>query len=168
MAFNILLKGRDGERGRAHRVWPAWSLAGWGLRRWGGEEAEQEASSALRLRSGDDGGGGHDDGMVHLFLSEDNWRWTAGTGARRAGGRWRASWQSPVNREREAETTASGTGAQGSPRTQAEVGDVGRVRGPGPRGTWAEDREQTQRNPYENCPETTSQQPAGQTRVFGS
>lgn len=41
-------------------------------------------------------------------------------------------------------------------------------RGPGLRGTWAEDREQTQRNPYENCPETTSQQPAGQTHVFGS
>lgn len=40
--------------------------------------------------------------------------------------------------------------------------------GPGPRGTWAEDREQTQRNPYEICPETTSQQPAGQTHMFGS
>ena len=44
-------------------------------------------------------------------------------------GRWqRAGWQSLVNREREAETTASGTGARGSPRTQTEVGDVCRVR----------------------------------------
>ena len=75
-------------------------------------------------------GRGHDDAMVHLFLSEDNWRWTAGTGGKKEQeGRWqRASWQSPVNREREAETTASGIGAQGSPRTQAEVGDVCRVR----------------------------------------
>ena len=75
-------------------------------------------------------GRGRDDGMAHLFLSEDDWRWMAGTGGKKEQeGRWQqASWQSPVNREREAETTASGTGAQGSPRTQAEVGDVGRVR----------------------------------------
>lgn len=90
-------------------------------------------SDTLRLRSGDDGGEvgrGRDDGMAHLFLSEDDWRWMAGTGGKKEQeGRWqRASWQSLVNREQEAETTDSGTGAQGSPRTQAEVGDMCRVR----------------------------------------
>lgn len=75
-------------------------------------------------------GRGRDDGMALLFLSEDNWRWMAGTGCKKEQeGRWQqASWQSLVNREREAETTASVTGAQGSPRTQAEVGNVCRVR----------------------------------------
>lgn len=98
----------------------------------GGAGAKRRLNSdTLRLRLEMMVGRGHDDGMVHLFLSEDNWRWTKGVqGARKSRRRWqRASWQSPVNREREAETTASGTGAQGSPRTQVEVGEGrGRVR----------------------------------------
>ena len=115
-------------------------------------------------------GRGHDDGMVHLFLSEDDWRWMAGTGQERAGGEVAAS--------RLAEPCEQGTGGRDhsqwdwGPRVPEDSdrggGRVPSQRGPGLRGTWAEDREQTQQNPYGICPETTSQQLAGQTHVFGS
>lgn len=43
VAFNILLKGRDGQRGHTGWAWPAWKLGGGrGLRRWGGEERSKE------------------------------------------------------------------------------------------------------------------------------
>lgn len=109
-------------------AWPGGGGSGDGVGRSGAKRRLN--SDTLRLRSGDDGGEGHDDVAWCISSSqrEDNWRWTAGTGGQKEQeGRWqRASWQSPVNNEAGRQRPQPvGPGPKRSPRTQAEVGDVG-------------------------------------------
>ena len=148
MAVDILLKGRDGERGHAKWAWPAQNLGGrvQGLRRWGGEEWSKEEAkhlkSVLEMMVGRWGGGVTMAWRISSSqkITGDGWR---AQGAERAGEEVAAS--------KLAEPCEQGTGGRDHsqcdgrprvPRTQAEVGNV--CRGPGLRGTRAEGREQTQ------------------------